>query len=377
MRWRRERTSFRRLFVLCLPGKECQLCGFALVCEWKLARSSDFSKRFFCHLRVGPKHGLAATNDPLAPAKVAANPDLAKDPHRGRARRPIRPDRSPLRRRGSRRRRAAFRPARGSPGRPQARPAPPSSATRGSCSRTSAGKPGDRLAPYVGRVRDDDVERPVRALREADLAGSACGRRRHAPRRSPRSAASASSDMSVATARASGNSLRSAIAIAPDPVPRSQIASARAAKPCVLLKHDLDQRFGIRPRHKRRRVELEPKAPELGLAENARDRLAGCRDASDGHRSAPAQSPGARSRLRATSAAMSRPAAAARSSRASSAGVCGGGKHRASLRQAPRRRSSLAAPRTPKASAPGRRRSARRRSRRAPRRRAPCRACRA
>ena len=44
------------------------------------------------------------------------------------------------------------------------------------------------------------------------------------------------------------------------------------------FKHRLDQRLRVGPRHQRRRVEREAQPPELGLAEDARDRLAVQRD---------------------------------------------------------------------------------------------------
>jgi len=47
-----------------------------------------------------------------------------------------------------------------------------------------------------------------------------------------------------------------------------------AARP-ERLQHGLDERFGVRPRLKRRGGQPEGKAPELPLAENAGHRLAG------------------------------------------------------------------------------------------------------
>ena len=64
------------------------------------------------------------------------------------------------------------------------------------------------------------------------------------------------------------------------PVPRSQIVSSRQSRSRASRKHRLDQRLGLRPRHQRRRVQLERQAPEFLLAENARDRLAVRADAS-------------------------------------------------------------------------------------------------
>ena len=127
--------------------------------------------------------------------------------------------------------------------------------------------------------------------------------------------------MSVAMALASGNPERSAIAIAPEPVPRSQILTCGAKSLACGGEHDIDQRLGLGTRHQRRRAKPQSKALELGLAE----------DAGDGLAVFPPTEMVSVSRQRklrnlhrvpcAIRAAASRPAASARRSRASSAGL--------------------------------------------------------
>ncbi len=89
-----------------------------------------------------------------------------------------------------------------------------------------------------------------------------------------RACCSASSEMSVATARASGISLKQRDRDRARSGSKVGDRDLRREPAACFFKHRLDQCLGLRPRHQRRRVELELQPPELGLAEYPRDRLA-------------------------------------------------------------------------------------------------------
>ena len=100
------------------------------------------------------------------------------------------------------------------------------------------------------------------------------GRRGQAARALRRATSSASAAMSVPMPRACGNSESSASRIAPEPVPRSAIRSGACAPPIDQRERQLDHSFGFGARHQHGGRHDEGQAPELLLADDARDRLA-------------------------------------------------------------------------------------------------------
>ena len=125
----------------------------------------------------------------------------------------------------------------------------------------------------VGRIRDDEVPRPVGKAGEEVVLGRA---RAATPVRTAfsRASASASREASIPVTRASGCSSAIASAIAPEPGP--DVEHHRLVDTGEQREAALDDELRLGPRYERPAVDCERQTPEAPLAEDVLERLARC-----------------------------------------------------------------------------------------------------